>query len=164
MAQTVNTSVQCGGCWGAIFYVETGIATIITEDGFNILTESGDNILPENSMADQKISEFTPYTAGQVLPIGSYIPVIVPVGGGEFDNFRYNIGGKSLATYIDVVTNGTDSITDPRITQDVMIVLYDTQSLVYDFSLAGDTITSQTFADLGGGRTIRIVFGNEIPE
>lgn len=109
-----------------------------------------------------KISEMTTYTEPS-FPEGAFVPVIIPDGSGGFLNRKIDLSNLSLALYIDLEADGTDTLTDSRLeNRDVIEVTFGGVSINgenYSKSLEATSITSSYFADLSEGTKIRIYFG-----
>lgn len=163
MAETVVINAGPCGCWTLFVYPDVDTFALLDENGEPLTDESGIILTLETEDMSNPISA-QPIFEGVEFPEGAYIPVVLPDDESPtgYALQRFLVGGTSLSFYIDVNSDGTDTITDPRLAnKKVSQVQFDYQILAlgaYTKEIEDNFITSEDFVTLNPDTTIRIFF------
>lgn len=171
MADVVSFVPAGCGCLQVFRYVTESNALIIEASSYDpndpeydpFTTENGLILESENSLVAMKLSELTTFSDAS-FPEGSFIPVIIPDPDNEglYLNRKIDLSGATgFLRYIDVIGDGTNTITDARLVgKEIKGLSYETQFLNpanYDKEIASNTLTSDLLEGLSGS-TIRLYY------
>ncbi|PHJ63648.1 hypothetical protein VF06_37730 [Nostoc linckia z4] len=148
----------CGGCIFIWRGEDVEVAYLITDDGEAITDHLG-NPINIQGISNMEIQELE-LLEGDSFPDGSFIPVAVPVGGGEYETRKIDLSGaQGFLRYIDVIADGSDTIQDARIQgKEIKGLSYETAFLnPANFTQVDDTIISPIIEGLSDV-TIRLYF------